>query len=186
MNLAYWALNSVASEPLRYPPLRHSEPKEYSEWSARHHVTRLDTYTLVPTRNPLLHFQAMPDPSTPKKLRARARALSTPKKRKSKTIQPIQGSKLAVGIESQAQVKTRLRKRLHLDFDPDDWQVAAVQKIRQGCDSIIIAGTGAGKSLVFQGLAALSPKMAVIIISPLKALERDQVRNIVDMTKALY
>ncbi|KAF8959379.1 hypothetical protein BDZ97DRAFT_1646257, partial [Flammula alnicola] len=56
-----------------------------------------------------------------------------------------------------------------------DWQAHIIHRLRQGYDSILIAGTGYGKSLVFQGLAALDKKKIVIVISPLKALERDQV-----------
>jgi len=54
--------------------------------------------------------------------------------------------------------------------------VEAIKHVRDGWDTIFVAGTGAGKSLVFQGLAAICPKNKFfIVISPLKALERDQV-----------
>lgn len=49
-----------------------------------------------------------------------------------------------------------------------------ISKVLRGYDSIFTAGTGYGKSLVFQGLAVLGvSKKAVIIVSPLKALEAD-------------
>lgn len=43
-------------------------------------------------------------------------------------------------------------------------------------DSIFVAGTGYGKSLIFEGVAKLCRKSEIVlIITPLKALERDQV-----------
>ncbi|KAJ7367058.1 P-loop containing nucleoside triphosphate hydrolase protein, partial [Mycena albidolilacea] len=44
-------------------------------------------------------------------------------------------------------------------------------------DSIMVAGTGYGKSVIFEGLAACNKAKIVIIICPLKALERDQVNE---------
>jgi superfamily II DNA helicase RecQ len=45
----------------------------------------------------------------------------------------------------------------------------------QRYDSIFCAGTGYGKSLIFEGLAVLGGlRKLVIVISPLKALEHDQ------------
>ena len=58
----------------------------------------------------------------------------------------------------------------------DDWQLHLVRRILAGYDSILCAGTGYGKSLIFEALALLGGKgKLVIVISPLKALERDQV-----------
>ncbi|KAF8962190.1 P-loop containing nucleoside triphosphate hydrolase protein, partial [Flammula alnicola] len=68
-----------------------------------------------------------------------------------------------------------MKKLLKLSFEVDDWQAHMVHRVRKGYDSIFIAGTGYGKSLIFQGLAALAPEKTLIVISPLKALERDQV-----------
>ena len=58
----------------------------------------------------------------------------------------------------------------------DDWQVHLIQRILQGYNSILCTGTGYGKSLVFEALAVLGgARKLVLIISPLKALECDQV-----------
>ncbi|KAJ7598548.1 P-loop containing nucleoside triphosphate hydrolase protein, partial [Mycena floridula] len=58
---------------------------------------------------------------------------------------------------------------------PDDWQCHLLQKIMQRYDSVFCAGTGYGKSIIFEGLALLGGKgKLVIVICPLKALERDQ------------
>jgi len=61
-----------------------------------------------------------------------------------------------------------------LQYTPDDLQVHLIHRILQGYDGIFCAGTGYGKSLVFEGLGGKGK--LVIIISPLEALERDQVR----------
>ena len=44
---------------------------------------------------------------------------------------------------------------LNLSYTPDDWQVHLIRRILQGYDSIFCAGTGYGKSLIFEGLAVL-------------------------------
>jgi superfamily II DNA helicase RecQ len=78
---------------------------------------------------------------------------------------------------SFTQIKEKLIEKLKLSFAPDEWQLHLILRIRQGYDSIFCAGTGYGKSLIFEGLVALGGKgRVVIVISPLKALERDQVR----------
>jgi len=72
-------------------------------------------------------------------------------------------------------IRTRLTAELSLSYTPDDWQVHLIRRILQGYDSIFSAGTGYGKSLIFEGLAILGGAgKLVIVISPLKALEYDQ------------
>ncbi|KAG6823293.1 hypothetical protein H0H92_010699, partial [Tricholoma furcatifolium] len=66
--------------------------------------------------------------------------------------------------------------KLQLPFTPDPWQIHLIPRIQQGYDCIFVAGTGYGKSLIFEGLAATGgAEKTLVIISPLKALERDQV-----------
>ena len=68
--------------------------------------------------------------------------------------------------------------KLKLSYTPDNWQAHLIQQILQGYDSIFCAGTGYGKSLIFEGLAVLGgSQKLVIVISPLKALEHNQVRD---------
>lgn len=77
-----------------------------------------------------------------------------------------------------AALSALIRERLDLDFDPEERQTTLIQRIKQGFDSIFVAGTGYGKSLIFQGLAAASRAGKItMVITPLKALERDQVRR---------
>ena len=74
-------------------------------------------------------------------------------------------------------ISRHLISTLNLQYTPDDWQVHLIHRILQSFNSIFCAGTGYGKSLVFESLATLGGKgKLVIIISPLKALERGQVR----------
>jgi superfamily II DNA helicase RecQ len=69
--------------------------------------------------------------------------------------------------------------RLKLSYTPDDWQIHLVIRILRGYDLIFLAGTGYGKSLIFEAVAVLGGKQkATIVICPLKALEADQVRTL--------
>ena len=67
-------------------------------------------------------------------------------------------------------------------YEPHDWQLQAALKVLEGSDGVVIAGTGKGKTMVF-ALLGLAVKLTrtkghYIIVSPLKALEGDQVRPI--------
>ena len=62
---------------------------------------------------------------------------------------------------------------------PRTWQIQVPEKVLQveGHDNIAIAGTGAGKSLIF-GMLAITAEVAgfkgiVIVICPLKSLQKD-------------
>ena len=78
-----------------------------------------------------------------------------------------------------------LKRILKLTFTPEEWQAYLIQRVKHGYNTIFLAGTGYGKSLVFEGLAALGGQRKVtIVISPLKSLWKDQVRELVkDQTK---
>jgi len=59
------------------------------------------------------------------------------------------------------------------------WQLQIFQKMAEGYDTMPIAGTGYGKSLVF-GLSAIAAELSkkkgtMLVICPLKSLEEDQV-----------
>ncbi|KII95860.1 hypothetical protein PLICRDRAFT_170459 [Plicaturopsis crispa FD-325 SS-3] len=86
---------------------------------------------------------------------------------------------LPAHLSTYEKVEQKLVSSLKLSFLPDKWQVELIMRVLQGYDCIFCAGTGYGKSLVFQGLAALraDKKKLVMVISPLKALERDQVEE---------
>jgi hypothetical protein len=101
----------------------------------------------------------------------------TPRRRKTTASVRLQGIKTAMPNNlSVTSISRRLVSTFKLQYIPDDWQVHLIHRILQGYDSIFCAGTGYGKSLIFEGLAVLGGKgKLVIVISPLKALERDQV-----------
>ena len=58
---------------------------------------------------------------------------------------------------------------------PYDWQLDVTEAILLGLDSMVIAGTGSGKTIPFMLPLLAHPEKMVIIISPLKVLQRDQV-----------
>ncbi|PPQ98478.1 hypothetical protein CVT26_013879 [Gymnopilus dilepis] len=59
--------------------------------------------------------------------------------------------------------------------NPYDWQLDATEAILLGLDSIVIAGTGSGKTVPFMLALLHDSKKQAIIISPLSILQLDQV-----------
>ncbi|KIM55128.1 hypothetical protein SCLCIDRAFT_17455 [Scleroderma citrinum Foug A] len=57
---------------------------------------------------------------------------------------------------------------------PYSWQLDAAESLILGVDSIVIAGTGAGKTMPFVMPLMRDKSKGMLIISPLKALQRDQ------------
>ncbi|KAF5347077.1 hypothetical protein D9758_011622 [Tetrapyrgos nigripes] len=75
-------------------------------------------------------------------------------------------------------IQQALKKDLGLKFEPGDWQCHVIHRILKGYDSICVAATGLGKSLIFEGTAKLAGKNKLtLIICPLKALKHDQVAH---------
>jgi bloom syndrome protein len=66
--------------------------------------------------------------------------------------------------------------RERFGHDPHEWQLDVAEAILLGLDSVVIAGTGAGKTMPFMMPLLLDKKKKVIIVSPLKVLQADQVR----------
>ena len=64
--------------------------------------------------------------------------------------------------------------------DPYEWQLDVTEAILLGLDSVVIAGTGAGKTMPFMMPLLLDDKK-VIIVSPLKILQADQVQYHLDL-----
>ncbi|KAL1948297.1 hypothetical protein VTO73DRAFT_12372 [Trametes versicolor] len=102
----------------------------------------------------------------------------TPRRRKQPISVALQGTKPLTSRLQPSALAPRLKTALKLSFDPDPWQLELLSRLLRGFDSILCAGTGYGKSLIFEGLAVLSgSSKLVIVISPLKALERDQMQQ---------
>ena len=65
----------------------------------------------------------------------------------------------------------------HFGTDPYSWQLDVTEVILLGLDSVVMAGTGAGKTMLFMMPLLLNKKKRIIIISPLKVLQKDQVSS---------
>jgi bloom syndrome protein len=59
---------------------------------------------------------------------------------------------------------------------PYEWQIDVSEALVLGLDSVVIAGTGAGKTIPFMMPLLLFREKFVLVISPLKILQEDQVR----------
>jgi superfamily II RNA helicase len=134
---------------------------------------------------PLSHLYHELDPRTPPRPRIdQTRSKGTP--RRHKTPKRIRNLGIKAPHESIHEIQEELKRKLKLTFTPEEWQACLIQRVKQGYDSIFLAGTGYGKSLVFEGLAALGGQRRVtIVISPLKSLQKDQVRELVKDKMAL-
>lgn len=94
-----------------------------------------------------------PTPRTPQRQRIDPnRSKGTPRRHKTPNRNRKPGIKDPK--KSLEQLTKELKEKLKLTFTPEDWQAQVIQKVSQGYDSIICAGTGYGKSLIFEGLAA--------------------------------
>ena len=140
----------------------------------------MNSEQIHPTSNP-----ARSPPQTPTRRNQTSQAPrappETPRRRRDNHQQRLQGVKLHLPADLSLQsIQQRLIASFKLPYTPDDWQIHLIRRILQGYDSIFCAGTGYGKSLIFEALAVLNgPGKLVLVISPLKALERDQVRIII-------
>ena len=56
-----------------------------------------------------------------------------------------------------------------------DWQLDVSEALLLGLDCTVIAGTGAGKTMPFVMPLFIQPQKIILVISPLNALEEDQV-----------
>ncbi|KAE9407167.1 hypothetical protein BT96DRAFT_1044080 [Gymnopus androsaceus JB14] len=84
-------------------------------------------------------------------------------------------------ISTPENIRSTLKADLGLSFEPDEWQAHTIHRILQGYDGMVVAATGLGKSLVFEGTAKLAGSgKAVIVICPLKALECNQVQHAIN------
>ncbi|KZT33876.1 hypothetical protein SISSUDRAFT_1065788 [Sistotremastrum suecicum HHB10207 ss-3] len=83
--------------------------------------------------------QASPAVTSPKKRRKRAGGQSA--KRVTKTWQEDEWEALA----------KKLKTKFKLGFTPEEWQARTILSVLAGKDVIFVAGTGYGKSLVFEG-----------------------------------
>jgi ATP-dependent helicase YprA (DUF1998 family) len=77
-------------------------------------------------------------------------------------------------LSSRKQLENAFRAHTN-GWEPYEWQLDAAEAFLLGLDCLVIAGTGAGKTLPFVMPAFIESKKIYITISPLNALEADQV-----------
>ncbi|KAF9236864.1 hypothetical protein BU15DRAFT_88933 [Melanogaster broomeanus] len=65
---------------------------------------------------------------------------------------------------------------------PYDWQLNVAEALLTGLDCVVVAGTGAGKTMPFIMPLLVQPKKHIIVISPLDALETDQMVSSLGLT----
>ena len=70
-----------------------------------------------------------------------------------------------------------IRNRIEecFSFQPKPWQVSGLLDVKNGLDTVVVAGTGSGKSVLFQGIPIAVKGGIVLVISPTLALMADQV-----------
>src|ERR1700684_1778735 len=80
---------------------------------------------------------------------------------------------------NSSSTRAQLSDLFHARFgsNPYDWQLDVTEAILLGLDSVIIAGTGFGKTMPFMLPLLLDEKKKVVILSPLKVLQEDQVSS---------
>jgi ATP-dependent helicase YprA (DUF1998 family) len=79
---------------------------------------------------------------------------------------------LALSAEQEV-FSFELEKTFHVF--PHNWQTRAIVSLREKHDVMIRAGTGSGKSLIYQAMAVTKPEAIVLVIAPITVLMEDQV-----------
>ncbi|KAL9935191.1 hypothetical protein V8E36_006267, partial [Tilletia maclaganii] len=62
-------------------------------------------------------------------------------------------------------------------FLPEAWQIEVVCALTSGRDAVLAAGTGRGKSLLWDLASLLMPTKIFPVVVPLQAIEIDQVKK---------
>ncbi|GLB46004.1 putative P-loop containing nucleoside triphosphate hydrolase protein [Lyophyllum shimeji] len=100
-------------------------------------------------------------------------------RQRSKSYDILEKARLeAAKTKSYASDQTRLELetlfRQRFGRDPYEWQVDVTEAILLGLDCVVIAGTGAGKTMPFMMPLLLDDNKCIMVISPLKVLQEDQ------------
>jgi ATP-dependent helicase YprA (DUF1998 family) len=100
----------------------------------------------------------------------------------SKTLSNARATALKDRNYNSEGTRQTMSQKLQDAFDgriPYDWQLDAAEALVLGLDCVVIAGTGAGKTIPFvlPLFVQDSRDKLVLIISPLNALETDQVSS---------
>lgn len=92
--------------------------------------------------------------------------------------QPKKLDEKAIRDAMQVETKKRLLKNLH---EPHDFQLDAATSLVLGKDTVLIAPTGCGKTLVMAMPLLYFPGKLSLIISPLQALQTGQAKAMNDL-----
>jgi len=123
----------------------------------------------TPNRQPLIQLNTPQHPSP----------FSTPRHRKNTPKNPSQPGPLPttqswprIGQKIASKTLEDVTKQI-FGYLPRSWQTKVTEKVLEGHDVITIAGTGAGKSLIF-AMLAIAAELAgfegiVVVICPLKS-----------------
>lgn len=65
-----------------------------------------------------------------------------------------------------------------LRFRPNLWQINGLLDVKNGYDTVVLAGTRSRKSLLFQTLSIIKKNIIVLVIMPILALMEDQFQSI--------
>ncbi|TFK18136.1 hypothetical protein FA15DRAFT_557622, partial [Coprinopsis marcescibilis] len=78
---------------------------------------------------------------------------------------------------NSAATRARIQQVFEARFEklPYDWQMDVTEALLVGLDSVVIAGTGCGKTMPFMMPLLNDSSKKAVIISPLKVLQLDQV-----------
>lgn len=76
-------------------------------------------------------------------------------------------------LETRTRVQNVFRERF--GSDAHTWQLDVTEALLLGLDTLVIAGTGTGKTMPFMMPLLLDQQTKHIVISPLKVLQADQV-----------
>jgi bloom syndrome protein len=101
-------------------------------------------------------------------------------KRKSYVLlEHARSAALAIGDGNSRNLREELARLLVENFEhaPYSWQLDVAEALCLGLDTIVVAGTGEGKTLPFVMPLLLDEMKKAIIISPLIALQQDHVRK---------
>jgi ATP-dependent DNA helicase RecQ len=89
-------------------------------------------------------------------------------------LDPGQGKASNVEVNGLKKLEEIVRESFYIN-EPYLYQLDAMNSVLQGRDTIVIAGTGSGKSIIFQALPLTVPEGTVLVISPLVSLIQEQV-----------
>ncbi|KIL55563.1 hypothetical protein M378DRAFT_134069 [Amanita muscaria Koide BX008] len=79
--------------------------------------------------------------------------------------------------QTRHDLRTLFSERFGSGAEPYQWQLDVTEAMLLGLDSVVIAGTGSGKTIPFMLPLLLHPEKMVLVLSPLKILQRDQARR---------